>query len=235
LDSNPIYEESLKAIKEAVGGHYRICAITDHTGEVEFTQSIHPYWSSIQPADDPYWVRVNNLTAAKVRVPATTLDFLAKDLDLKPPFLLKLDIQGAEIGALTGASEVLRDTNVVICEADIADFSGINALLEQSGFVLYDVTGLSRLEDGTLGWFYPVYAKAELKNCFPKSFWNHAQNEGVIRMQETRREDILRWNAETLQAMKAQRLQKASRNQPCPCGSGRKYKHCHGSIAPSGL
>jgi len=22
-----------------------------------------------------------------------------------------------------------------------------------------------------------------------------------------------------------------SRNAPCPCGSGRKYKHCHGQIA----
>ncbi|MFN4359080.1 SEC-C metal-binding domain-containing protein, partial [Sphingopyxis alaskensis] len=21
-----------------------------------------------------------------------------------------------------------------------------------------------------------------------------------------------------------------SRNAPCPCGSGRKYKHCHGAI-----
>ena len=23
----------------------------------------------------------------------------------------------------------------------------------------------------------------------------------------------------------------ASRNAPCPCGSGRKYKHCHGAVA----
>ena len=22
-----------------------------------------------------------------------------------------------------------------------------------------------------------------------------------------------------------------SRNAPCPCGSGRKYKHCHGQVA----
>ena len=24
---------------------------------------------------------------------------------------------------------------------------------------------------------------------------------------------------------------KVSRNAPCPCGSGRKYKHCHGALA----
>ena len=24
---------------------------------------------------------------------------------------------------------------------------------------------------------------------------------------------------------------KVGRNQPCPCGSGKKYKHCHGAAA----
>ncbi|WP_177342962.1 SEC-C metal-binding domain-containing protein, partial [Pseudomonas sp. EGD-AK9] len=23
---------------------------------------------------------------------------------------------------------------------------------------------------------------------------------------------------------------KVGRNEPCPCGSGKKYKHCHGQI-----
>jgi hypothetical protein len=26
---------------------------------------------------------------------------------------------------------------------------------------------------------------------------------------------------------------KIGRNQPCPCGGGKKYKHCHGSYAAS--
>ena len=26
---------------------------------------------------------------------------------------------------------------------------------------------------------------------------------------------------------------KVGRNEPCPCGSGRKYKHCHGALAGS--
>jgi preprotein translocase subunit SecA len=24
---------------------------------------------------------------------------------------------------------------------------------------------------------------------------------------------------------------KVGRNEPCPCGSGRKFKHCHGTLA----
>ena len=30
--------------------------------------------------------------------------------------------------------------------------------------------------------------------------------------------------------LKAEELPKAGRNDPCPCGSGEKYKHCHGKI-----
>jgi len=25
-------------------------------------------------------------------------------------------------------------------------------------------------------------------------------------------------------------IPKVGRNEPCPCGSGRKYKHCHGAL-----
>jgi preprotein translocase subunit SecA len=25
--------------------------------------------------------------------------------------------------------------------------------------------------------------------------------------------------------------QKVGRNEPCPCGSGKKYKHCHGKLS----
>ena len=27
------------------------------------------------------------------------------------------------------------------------------------------------------------------------------------------------------------RVPKVGRNDPCPCGSGKKYKHCHGKLA----
>jgi preprotein translocase subunit SecA len=27
---------------------------------------------------------------------------------------------------------------------------------------------------------------------------------------------------------------KVGRNEPCPCGSGKKFKHCHGALQQSG-
>jgi FkbM family methyltransferase len=228
VDANRIYEDSLKAIQDAIGGHYRICAITDHEGEIEITESVHPYWSSVRPEGDVYWSRVNDLTKGKVRVPATTLDTLVRELSLKPPFLLKLDVQGAEKAALTGARDVLENCNAVVCEADIDDFQDINAMLVEAGFFLYDLTTLQRLRDGTLGWFYPVYVSGKLAHLKPQAFWETGDNAAVIGVQESRRKMILEQNRKILNRLRYG-SSKASRNDPCPCGSGQKFKHCCGS------
>jgi FkbM family methyltransferase len=228
IDANRIYENSLKSIKEVVGGHYRICAITDHEGEIEITESVHPYWSSLRPAGDVYWSRVNDLVKSKVKVTATTLDALVKELSLEPPFLLKLDVQGAEKAALRGARYMLENCSVVVCEADIDDFQDINAILLDAGFYLYDLTALQRLRDGTLGWFYPVYVSGKLADLKPQAFWDVADNAAAIGAQETRRKMILEQNAKILNRLRYGQT-KVSRNDPCPCGSGQKFKHCCGS------
>jgi FkbM family methyltransferase len=230
LDANKLYEESLRAIKDVVGGDFRITAITDYVGEIELTESVHPYWSSIRPPGDSYWSRVNDLVSTSVKVPATTLDALVRELALKPPFLLKLDVQGAEQSALAGASSALADTHTVICEADIDDFSDIHKALTGAGFGLYDITQLSRVADGALGWFYPVYINKKLDHLRPRALWDTARNDAVIGIQVDRRAGILKWNAEKLNQLRFG-LQKVPRNEPCPCGSGRKFKHCCGSYS----
>ena len=202
IEANALYEESLKAIRDVVGGQYRICAVTDHVGETEFTTAVHPYWSSLRAAGDPYWSHINQLITGKVTVPATTLDTLAHELSLVPPFLLKLDVQGGEEEVLRGAPEVLKNCEAVICEADIDCFQKLNHLLTDANFILYDVTELKRLQDGTLGWLYPIYVNNNLARTLPKRFWAPQQNEAVIRKQVERREQILKWNAQALESLR---------------------------------
>jgi FkbM family methyltransferase len=228
IDVNGIYEDSLRAIKEVVGGDYRIAAITDHEGEIEITESVHPYWSSIRPVGDSYWTRVNDLVKTTSRATATTLDALVAQSGLSTPFLLKLDVQGAERRVLAGAHHVLANTHAVICEVDIDDFHDINETLAQAGFVLYDVTELSRVEDGTLGWFYPIYVSKRLDNVRPSAFWAPKDNDTIINLQIERRNKVLKRNTEVLNRLKYGQA-KVGRNDPCPCGSGKKFKHCCGS------
>ena len=68
-----------------------------------------------------------------VTVPVMTLDALVSELDLKPPFLIKMDVQGAEAKVLRGARRVLTETLAIISEADIADFQTINAEVVAAG------------------------------------------------------------------------------------------------------
>ena len=205
IDANAIYEPSLKAIQEVIGGHYRIAAVSDAPGDVEMTNSAHPYWSSLRPPDDPYWQRVNQLHKSKVKVPAVTLDTLARELELAPPYLLKLDVQGAETQALRGAPEVLAQTSAVICEADLDDFESINRVLVDAGFGLFDLANLKFLSDDSLGWFYPVYLHRRHDGLRQRSFWDEALNAQVVQAQADRRAAILKTSALVLEKLRAQR------------------------------
>jgi uncharacterized protein YecA (UPF0149 family) len=42
--------------------------------------------------------------------------------------------------------------------------------------------------------------------------------------------EIMKWYAEE-EAKRAAVFEGTRRNDPCPCGSGRKYKHCHGAAS----
>jgi FkbM family methyltransferase len=190
IDPNAVYEESLRNIKEALGGHYVIAAAAAAEGEVELTMSAHPYWSSLRPRGDPYWERINHLNEGSIKVPAVTLDGLAAKLGLPAPYLVKLDVQGAELQVLRGAREVLAGTHAVICEADIDDFEAINRTLVEAGFGLFDLTQPNWLADRSLGWFYPVYLHRSLDGLRPRAFWDPAQNREALKMQTDRRRDI---------------------------------------------
>jgi len=203
IDANALYEPSLKLVKETLGGHYRIAAVSDQPGEVTITLAAHPYWSSLRGSGDPYWQRLNGMTSGQRTVPAIRLDDLARELDLKPPYLLKLDIQGAEVQALRGARDVLGKTHVVICEADLDDFQAINAELVASGFRLHDLTQLSYASDQTLGWFYPVYINESLAHLVSRAFWREASNEAVVKAQIERRTSILAQLGVELRRIKA--------------------------------
>jgi len=198
VDANPIYEHSLSAIRDVVGGSYVIAAMAEHVGEVELTLGSHPYWSSLLAENASYWQRMNKLHQGRTKVRAMTMDSLARDLRLVPPFLLKLDVQGAELAVLKGARETLKETDVVICEIDLADFNRLDRLMDDSGFALFDMTELRRIGDGSLGWFYPVYLNHRRDELRARTLWEPSSNQIVLEMQRKRRAQVLEYNARVL-------------------------------------
>src|SRR5262249_39848548 len=164
IDANSFYEPSLKATKDLLGGHYEIAAVTDHIGEIELTLGAHPYWSSLQKSGDHYWLTMNALHEGTKKVPATTIDALVAKLALRPPFLIKLDVQGGETAVLKGARETLIHTDVIVCESDLVEFRAIDRIFDAAGFNLFDVTELQSMRDRSLGWFHPIYLNRRLEH-----------------------------------------------------------------------
>jgi len=105
-----------------------------------------------------YREREPDLESESRRVEARTLDSILGEVGAQPPYLLKLDVQGAELDVLSGAVATLRQTSLLVLEVSFFEFfaggPGFAAVVERmaaEGFALYDVIGLSyRPLDGAL-------------------------------------------------------------------------------------
>jgi FkbM family methyltransferase len=91
-------------------------------------------------------------------VPAIPLDDLVRENRAPPPYLLKVDVQGAEEEVLSGAGEILGRADMVILEASFfpffeggLEFHELVARMHARGFVAYDIVEpLYRPLDGAL-------------------------------------------------------------------------------------
>jgi FkbM family methyltransferase len=212
VDADADYADHLARVRDAVGGHFLVAAVTDRSGEIELTTSLDPAWSSVRAPGDPYWQRLNNAATGRKRVRAVTLDELAAEFTLPAPYLVKLDVQGAESAALRGASNVLAQTDVVICEADVDDCHAIDQALVAAGFHLFDLTQINYAQS-VLAWFYPVYISGAVRDRLPRAFWNATDNERMARQQVERRQMILEWHEKLLPQIQAARMQRLGINR----------------------
>jgi FkbM family methyltransferase len=206
IDAQEDYRGSLHAIQQALGGHYAICALSDKDGgTVEITRGTHPYWSSLRPAGDPYWKSHNDQHGARVKVPRRTLDALIAELGLPGPYLVKLDIQGAEAAALRGAKRTLRNTEAVVVEVLIDDFAAIHQVLHDSGFVLFDMRQFSYTTINTLSSFDALYIAGRHRALLRQKTFDPAIGEQLIAAHEERRRSLQKHIAETLERFRAGR------------------------------
>jgi FkbM family methyltransferase len=155
------FEPRLKELlAQKIHGSYAIAAAGAKPGRVKLTVrgEASSLYREVDRSDSDAQVR---------EVPLTTLDELCRERGLKGPYLVKIDVQGAELEVLAGAQEVLRETDAVVLEASlfqllegIPDFTQVVQRLNDYGFVTYDLFGgLSRPADGTLAQIDVVFVK----------------------------------------------------------------------------
>src|SRR4051812_14289945 len=91
-------------------------------------------------------------------VPVGRIDDLVDERSLPAPFLVKVDVEGAELNVLAGATRVLEQTELVLLEVNLFEFlpgqpqlHDVVAFMKERGFVTYDFYGgHNRLLDDAL-------------------------------------------------------------------------------------
>jgi len=102
-------------------------------------------------------------------VPVVTVDQLVAEKNLSGPFLIKVDVQGAELQVLEGAARTLPQTGVVILEVSLfgtmiagPQFLDITTRMKELGFAPYDLFGFQyRLLDGALSQLDMIFVRED--------------------------------------------------------------------------
>lgn len=71
------------------------------------------------------------------------LDSVVGARNLQKPYLLKIDVDGAELKVLAGAEKTLADSSVVVIETGIANIVERAQAVESAGFQVFDIVDIS--------------------------------------------------------------------------------------------
>jgi FkbM family methyltransferase len=165
-----------KALADRFKGDGNFCsyalALGEANHEAEFEINTDSYSSSLLPIDDDAAAFFPGLNRSSViRVPVTTLDTWATDRDLPRPLLLKLDLEGNELAALRGATQLLKQVDYILAEINFVllrqgqpSFHEVEKFLAEHGFEVMDVypghqdkrTGRSIWSDVLFGSIDPI-------------------------------------------------------------------------------
>jgi len=102
-------------------------------------------------------------------VPVVSIDQQCAERNLPGPYLIKLDVQGAELQVLSGASRTLPQTEAVILEVTLfatmiggPQFYDIVTYMKTAGFVAYDIFPVNyRPLDGALAQLDMIFVRED--------------------------------------------------------------------------
>lgn len=122
-------------------GHYIMAAATSTRGEVAI--NVHPDLDGSSLLREGEGSDVDGVLRT---VASRTVDEICQTLDCRPPYLVKVDVQGAELEVLRGAEAVLAEAELVILEVVLYDFFDRGArvtevidFMAERGFAVYDL------------------------------------------------------------------------------------------------
>jgi FkbM family methyltransferase len=142
VEANPEYEQSVAGWARRLGGSYELV----FCGAAPGVQTVHVYEDGRKTSR--FTITRPLARDEDIQVRVETLDHLVEKHGLKGPFLLKLDIEGAELDALAGAPALLTDTQAIVAEVALVEkfvggpqLADVLEFLRDRHFVAFDIFG----------------------------------------------------------------------------------------------
>jgi hypothetical protein len=121
-------------------------------------------------------------------VAVVTLDDLCAERNLKGPYFIKIDVQGAELRVIAGANRILVETEALVMEVSLLgmivgapQLSEVVSYMKDIGFVPYDIFDfLHRPLDGALSQVDMVFVREDGPFRQDHAFATPAQREAML-------------------------------------------------------
>ncbi len=127
-------------------------ALSDYDGSAEFNQSIYDYSSSLLKMTKKHenaFPFTKETTVYNVEV--HPLEYFYDQIKLKPPVILKLDVQGSELKVMRGAGKMLNSFDYILCEMSFTELYAGQPLIKEvmdfmyeNKFTLIDILELNK-------------------------------------------------------------------------------------------
>jgi FkbM family methyltransferase len=245
--------------KATSGLVYHPVAMGRSEEERPFYETNYPMCASLYKPNEKLLERYNNMEVARLKTVSTiktvSLDYFARENNLGPVDFIKIDIQGAELDVFQGGTSTLKDVVAIVTEVEFIHhyenqplFGDVSAFLAERGFSFHKFLGVAGRSLKTnllmnnpgltsqhmwgdvmfirdLGQLDAFSDDQLLKLAVLASMYGSPDVSVYCSMEYDKRHGT----AIVGELVSAQ-APKVGRNDPCPCGSGKRYKYCHGDI-----
>jgi FkbM family methyltransferase len=150
-----VFESEMRSILKRHRGSYVLAAASSKAGHATF--NVHD--GNLTGSSLFKESRGKEADGYEISVPLVRIDDIVREKQLPGPYLIKADVQGAELDALEGGQQVLSGTDVVILEVSLfkfmkgaPQFYDVVVYMKKHGFAVYDIIpGWNRPLDNALG------------------------------------------------------------------------------------
>lgn len=158
------FEPALRKICASYNAQYVLAAAGGQPGTAILNVHSDRFGSSLFREVEGAWV-----DGTPREVPVVTIDQVCAEKGLRGPYIIKADVQGAELQVLAGATQTLWETEAVILEVSLFAFYiggpqlyDVISRMKEFGFAAYDIYGfMYRPLDDALSQVDMVFVREE--------------------------------------------------------------------------